>query len=320
VAAVFRTAFELYRRRAGPHLLVAAMFTVPSVFLGLLEQRAASGTADDVPSAGSPAAPGPATTSTPAAPAPPTALAAPAATSAGIGPAPPGTAAAPEIGLESLSVRDIAIRMVWLLIRGLFTAMLVAAVVREAALAVTGRPPAPLASAGYGFAHVLGLGFVGVLAASWALLLLFVAMPLFFLLSVLQRVLPAGAVAGLTLLVGLPVAVLFLTLVALAIPTFVVEGRRGGAALLRVWVLLRGELRHVAATAAVVLAVGFAVGALALAMASATGSVVLPAMAAELLATPFEALVAFFLYLELRSTKERLDVALLEAEVVRNAP
>lgn len=312
VAGTLGTSLALYRRRAGPLLLVSTIFVVPSVLVDLLERRASTAepasqvAAVSAVPGGAPAVP------TPAAPPRDGPSVAPASADAA---APVGDAA-----LEQLSARDVFVRAAWVLIRAIFTSMLVAAVVREATLAVTGSPPAPGRSAGYGFGHVLGLGALGLLAASSAMLLLLLEMPLFFVLSSLQKGLPAGAAVAASFLLALPVALLFLTVAALAIPVFVVEGKRGVAALRRVGHLVKGEIRGVVATVAAVLLVGFAVGGLAVAAAAATGATLAAALAAEVLATPFEALVAFFLYLDLRSRKERLATATLQAELARNAP
>lgn len=322
VGAILFAAAGLYRRRAGPLVLIATIFLVPSALVGVLEERASSEGAAPNPEAAEPG----------------TGKADGGAVAGlardGVGPAAPPAAPAPVVGpatsttpgqaaeelFSGLTARDAFERAVWLFIGSLFTSMLAAAVAREAALAVTGRPPAPLHSAGYGFAHVLGLGFLGILAAAWSLFLLLLGLPAFLLLSMLQRGMSSGIAAGVAFLLALPVALVFATLASLGIPVFVLEGRRGMNALLRVWALVRGELRHVAVAVATILAVGLAASGLATALAAATGASIGPALAAGVVGAPFEALVAFFLYLDLRSRKEPLTVARLEGELTKNAP
>jgi len=316
--AILYTAAGLYRRRSGPLVLIATIFLVPSALVGVLEERAAT----EVP------APPPGADDAKAADG---GLGAPVAREGGAGAAP---AVAPVVGpattstpgppadefLSGLTARDAFERAVWLFIGSLFTSMLAAAVAREAALAVTGRAPAPVQSAGYGFAHVLGLAFLGVLAAAWSLFLLLLAFPAFLVLSLLQKGLSTGIATALAFLLALPVALVFATLASLGIPVFVLEGRRGMNALLRVWTLVRGEVRHVAVTVSVILAIGLAASGLATAIAAATGASIGPGLAAGIVGAPFEALVAFFLYLDLRSRKEPLTVARLETDLTRNAP
>ena len=320
VGLILRTALGLYRRRAGPLLLVAAIFLLPNALLGVLERRASEGPgptsppSPEVVDAGPPAA-GAAAEAKPPAPRPPT-----------IEAAPPGAAPAAEPGpsadevLPNLSAHEAFVRTVWLFIGSLFTSMLAAAVAREAAVAVTGREPAPLHSAGFGFAHVLGLGFLAVLAAAWSLFLLLFAAPAFMLLSLLQGTVPSGVVSGIALGLAFPIALVFAGLASLGIPVFVLEGRRGMGAILRVWVLVRGEVRHTAATVAALLLLGLAASGLALGLSAATGASVVPALAAGIVGAPFEALIAFFLYLDLRARKERLTLATLEGDLARNAP
>jgi len=334
-----RTALELYRRRAFPMLLVATAFLVPSAVLGVLQQRAeeerdlpaseatppepapASGAASSTAPAGPP---GPGATLTAPAAAAPTG---PAPASLGPSPSPPGPApaATPSPGSgESAgsglpSARELAVRGIWTLIGGIFTTMLAAAVAREGALAVTGREPQPGRSVGYGLAHVLGLALLGLLAAAWTLLFLLVAFPLFFVLSVLQRSVP-GLGTALSLAAAIPLALVFVALVSLSIPVYVVEGRRGLAAVLRVWELSRGELRHVAAAVLLILLVGLVASGAAMGLALATGASLLPVLLTGIVAAPLEGLLAFVLYLDLRTRRGRFGVASLQADLARNAP
>jgi hypothetical protein len=336
---IARTALELYRRRAFPLLLVATAFLVPSAVLGVLQQRAdeerdvpASEAAPPAPASASGAAsptvpagpPGPgAAAKAPAAAAP----TGPAPASLGPAPSPPAPAATPTPAPGSVepagyglpSARELAVRGVWTLIGGLFTTMLAAAVAREGALAVTGREPQPGRSVGYGLAHVLGLALLGLLAAAWTLLFLLVAFPLFFVLSILQRSVP-GLGTALSLAAAVPLALVFVALVSLSIPVYVVEGRRGLAAVLRVWELSRGELRHVAAAVLLILLVGLLASGAAMGLALATGASLLPVLLTGILAAPLEGLLAFVLYLDLRTRRGRFGVASLQAELARNAP
>jgi len=112
----------------------------------------------------------------------------------------------------------------------------------------------------------------------------------------------------------------FTTLASLGIPVFVLEGRRGMGALLRVWLLARGEVRHVLGTALVLLLLGVAASGLAVAGEAAFGDEVAPALAVGIAVAPFGALVAFFLYLDLRARKERVTLATLQGDIARNAP
>jgi len=343
---IARTALELYRRRAFPLLLVATAFLVPSAVLGVLQQRAdeerdvpASEAAPPAPAPASGAAsptvpagpPGPgAAAQAPAAEAPtgpaPASLG-PAPASPGPAPSPPGPAPAATPAPGSVepagsglpSARELAVRGVWTLIGGLFTTMLAAAVAREGALAVTGREPQPGRSVGYGLAHVLGLALLGLLAAAWTLLFLLVAFPLFFVLSVLQRSVP-GLGTALSLAAAVPLALVFVALVSLSIPVYVVEGRRGLAAVLRVWELSRGELRHVAAAVLLILLVGLVASGAAMGLALATGASLLAVLLTGIVAAPLEGLLAFVLYLDLRTRRGRFGVASLQAELARNAP
>jgi len=309
VGAVLRAAAELYRRRAGPLVLVATIFLVPNAVLGVLERRAE----ESVPPAATAPEGLPEGTGAARAPAP--------ARPAEVGPAeaaPPGPPS--EDVLTGLTAREVTVRGVWLFIGSLFTSMLAAAVSREAALAVVGRAPAPLRSAGYGFARVLGLGLLAILAAAWAFFLFLFMAPAFVVLSLLQRSIPAGITSAAAALLAFPVAVVFATLASIGIPVFVVEGRRGMGALVRVWLLVRGEIKHVAATVVILLFVGLAASGLAFAVATSGSSGVAAALAFGIVGAPFEGLIAFFLYLDLRARKERVTVATLEGELARHAP
>jgi len=319
--AILRTAAELYRRRAGPLVLIAVIFLVPNALLGVLERRAAESSAGSGPdsplladggaagaSADGGAADGGGSDAGPSAASP----------SPG---SPAGKDGAPGEDLfAGINARDAFESLVWLFIGSLFTSMLAAAVAREAGLAVAGRDPAPLRSVGYGFAHVLGLGFLGILAAAWSLVLLLLAAPVFMVLSLLERVLSTGVVSALAVLLAIPVALVFTTLASLGIPVFVLEGRRGMGALIRVWLLARGEVRHVFATALVLLLVGVTASGLAKALETVTGEGVAPVLAVGVLVAPFAALVAFFLYLDLRARKERVTLATVQDDLSRNAP
>jgi hypothetical protein len=314
---IVRTAAGLYRRRALPLLLVATAFLVPSALLGVLQQRAEEDR--DRPAAEESRAPGGgAASGSSATPAAPAGSRPPSGAEASPSLAPP--AIAPGDGAGDLpSARELAVRGVWILIGGLFTSMLAAAVAREGALAVTGREPQPGRSIGYGLAHVLGLALIGLLAAAFTLLFLLVAFPLFFVLSLLQRSAPALGTAA-SLAAAIPLALVFVALASLAIPVYVVEGRRGLAAVLRVWELSRGELRHVVSAVLLILLVGLAASGAALALALATGTSLLPVLLTGILAGPLEGLLAFVVYLDLRARRERLGIAALQAEVARNAP
>lgn len=306
MGTILRAAAELYRRRAGPLLLVATMFLVPNALLSVLEQRASEGAPAAAPAPEERADAGPVT----AAPRPPE-----------MGPteaAPPGPPS--EDVLTGLTAREVVVRAVWVFIGGLFTSMLAAAVSREATLGVVGREPAPLRSAGYGFAHVLGLGLLGILAAAWAFFLFLFMAPAFVLLSLLQRSLPVALTSAAAALLALPVALVFAGLASLGIPVFVIEGRRGMGALVRVWLLVRGEVKHAVAAVVLLLAVGLVASGLALAVAGAGMPGATAALAFGIVGAPLEALIAFFLYLDLRARKERLSIAALEGELARHAP
>jgi hypothetical protein len=208
---------------------------------------------------------------------------------------------------------------VWALIGGLFTTMLAAAVAREGALAVAGREPQPARSIGYGLAHVLGLGLVGVLAALSTALLLMVFFPFFFLASLLQRAVPVLGTA-LALAGSVPLALAFVALVSLGVPVYVVEGRRGLAALSRVWQLARGAVAHVAGATLLLLLVGLTASGAAMGIAAATGSSLLPVVLTGIAAAPLEGLLGFLLYLDLRARRERFGAAGLQADLARHAP
>jgi len=315
VGAILRTAAQLYRRRAGPLVLIATIFLVPNALLGVLERRAEEGP-EPIPAASGDVAldGGAGSGAQDAGPGKP------ASSAPSVGPAP---AAQPGPLVEEvlpISARDAFVRTVWLFIGSLFTSMLAAAVAREAALAVTGRDPGPMRSAGFGFAHVLGLGFLGILAAAWSLFLLLFAAPAFMLLSALQGSLPGGVISAIAVALAFPIALVFATLASLGIPVFVLEGRRGMNALFRVWGLVRGDIRHAISTVLALLVLGLTASGLAMALAAATGASIAPGLAAGIIGAPFEALVAFFLYLDLRARKERLSVATLQGDLTRNAP
>jgi hypothetical protein len=69
-----------------------------------------------------------------------------------------------------------------------------------------------------------------------------------------------------------------------------------------------------------ILLVGLTASGAAMGLALATGASLLPVLLTGIVAAPLEGLLAFVLYLDLRTRRERFGVASLRAELSRNAP
>jgi len=135
-----------------------------------------------------------------------------------------------------------------------------------------------------------------------------------------------GSVFWISLLVGLVVAVgflllfipglIFLTMLAVAIPALIVEDRRGTAAMGRSWNLVKGHFWHVLGTIAVAFIITIVVGAIIGLFGDSNwflqwifGSI------AQIITAPFTALVSVLLYVDLRAREEGLTGDRLRADL-----
>jgi hypothetical protein len=135
-----------------------------------------------------------------------------------------------------------------------------------------------------------------------------------------------GSVFWISLLVGLVVAIgfllliipgiIFLTMLAVAIPALIVEDRRGTDAMSRSWNLVKGHFWHVLGTIVVAFIITAVVGAVIGIFGDHNwflqwifGSI------AQIITAPFTALVSILLYIDLRSRNEGLTGDRLRADL-----
>jgi hypothetical protein len=135
-----------------------------------------------------------------------------------------------------------------------------------------------------------------------------------------------GSVFWISLLVGLVVAigfllfiipgVIFLTMLAVAIPALIVENRRGTDAMSRSWNLVKGHFWHVLGTIVVAFLITAIVGAIIGLLGDSNwflqwifGSI------AQIITAPFTALVSILLYIDLRARTEGLTADRLRADL-----
>ena len=175
----------------------------------------------------------------------------------------------------------------------IISAVLQAALTRGAALAAVGDPVDTEASYQYGFKK-----FGSVL-----------------LISIL-----VGLVVGIGFILLIIPGIIFLTMLAVAIPALIVEDQRGTAAMSRSWNLVKGHFWHVLGTIVVAALITGVVGAI-LGLLGGTnwflqwifGSI------AQIITAPFAALVTVLLYVDLRVRTEQLTGERLRAELSSTA-
>lgn len=171
--------------------------------------------------------------------------------------------------------------------------VLQAAVVRAAAQAVIGDPVDAEASYRYGFKRLGSVILVAVLSG----LVIF---------------------AGFLLLV-IP-GFIFAVFLSLAIPALVVENKRGTDALGRSWNLVKGNFWHVLGTIFVAAIITGVIGGIISAIGGSNFvlSWIFTAIG-QIITTPFTALVAVVLYLDVRARAESLTAETLRGEIASGA-
>ncbi len=195
-----------------------------------------------------------------------------------------------EVEVTAAGGRAIAASAIVGIFSLLITQLLIGALVWAVVVAVVGREPSVEESYRFGLARVWSILWIGLLVAlaTFAGLLLFI-------------------VPGIIVLVRL----------SMAVPALVVERRRGGEALSRSWSLVRGHGWHVFGTFIVALLLVSLVSNLFTALAAGSGWVVqaLLGAVAQVITTPFTAIVTALLYLDLRARAEGLDLETLAREL-----
>jgi hypothetical protein len=173
----------------------------------------------------------------------------------------------------------------------IITAVLQAALTRGAALASVGDPVDAEASYRYGF-HKFG--------------------------SVLLISILVGLVVAVGFILLIVPGVIFLTMLAVAIPSLIVEDRRGTDAMGRSWNLVKGSFWHVLGTIVVAAIITGIIGSILGLLGGSNwflqwifGSI------AQIITAPFTALVAILLYVDLRVRHENLTGDQLRAELNR---
>jgi hypothetical protein len=171
----------------------------------------------------------------------------------------------------------------------IISAALQAALVRGAALATVGEPIDVEASYRYGFRR-FGSVF-------WISLLVGIIVAVGFILLIIP-------------------GIIFLTMLAVAIPALIVENRRGTDALGRSWNLVKGHFWHVLGTIVVAAIITGVVGSIFGLFGGSNwflqwifGSI------GTIITAPFSALVAILLYVDLRARNEGLTGERLRADL-----
>jgi hypothetical protein len=183
----------------------------------------------------------------------------------------------------------VAVAIIAAAIGVIISAVLQAAILRGAAEATIGDPVDVEASYRWGFRH-----FGSVL-----------------LLAVL---------VGLTVVVGLILLVIpgliFLVFFSVSVPALVVENRRGTKAMGRSWNLVSGHFWHAVAVILVAAILAGIVGGIIGALGGSSWVLrwIFGAIA-QIITSPFTALVSVLLYLDLRARKEALTADVLRAEL-----
>lgn len=183
----------------------------------------------------------------------------------------------------------IVVTVIGLVITVVISAALQAAITRAAAQSTVGEPIDVAASYAFGFKK-----FGAVLLTS----------------------IVVGLVVGFGFVLLIIPGVIFLTMLAVAIPVVVIEGQGVGAAMSRSWALAKGNFWHVLGTvvvaailAGIVTGIIGAIGGSNWFLAWIFGSI------GSILTAPFTALVTVLLYLDLRTRAEGLTSAQLRSEL-----
>jgi hypothetical protein len=171
----------------------------------------------------------------------------------------------------------------------IISAALQAALVRGAALATVGEPIDVEASYQYGFRR-FGSVF-------WISLLVGIIVAIGFILLIVP-------------------GIIFLTMLAVAIPALIVENRRGTDALSRSWNLVKGHFWHVLGTIVVAAIITGVIGSIFGLLGGSNwflqwifGSI------GTIITAPYSALVAILLYVDLRARTEGLTGERLRADL-----
>ena len=177
----------------------------------------------------------------------------------------------------------------------LITQVLIGALAWAVAQAVVGREPTAFESYRFGMARLWSILWVGILVG-------------------------LAAFAGFILLV-VP-GIFVLVRLSVAIPALVVERLRGGEALSRSWSLVRGHGWRVLGTFVTVFALTGIVTGIFTAPASGSGWLLRAVLAAiaQVITTPFTAIVTLLVYLDLRARAEGLDLETLARELEAARP
>ncbi len=184
--------------------------------------------------------------------------------------------------------RTVLLLFVGGLIAALITQVLTGAIARAAAGTLVGETLTVGGAFEYGFARLWSILLVGLLVA-------------------------LAVVVGLILLVipGIIAAVMF----SVALPALVVEGKRGTEAMRRSWDLVSGHFWHVLGAYIVAFLIAGVVNAMLAALFQGWFLSGVAAAGGSILTTPFTALVAMLIYLDVRVRTEGLTEDRLRADL-----
>jgi hypothetical protein len=173
----------------------------------------------------------------------------------------------------------------------IISAVLSAALTRGAALASVGDPVDTEASYRYGFRRLGSVLLVSILV---------------------------GIVVGVGFILLVIPGVIFLTMLAVAIPALVVEDRRGTDAMSRSWNLVKGSFWHVLGTIVVAaLLTGIVAGIIGAIGGSNWFLQWIFGSIGQIITAPFTALVTILLYIDLRARHEALTGEQLRIDLSR---
>ena len=185
----------------------------------------------------------------------------------------------------------VAGTLIGLAITVIISAVLQAALTRGAALASVGDPVDAEASYRYGFRRFGSVLLVSILV---------------------------GLVVGIGFILLIIPGVIFLTMLAVAIPALIVEDRRGTDAMGRSWNLVKGSFWHVLGT---IVVAGIITGIVAGIIGAIGGSnwflQWIFGSIGQIITAPFSALVSILLYIDLRVRHEALTGDQLRADLSR---
>ncbi len=184
---------------------------------------------------------------------------------------------------------SVLVGLIVLAIIIIIPAVLQAALTRGAALAAVGDPIDTEASYQYGFKKFGSVLWISILV---------------------------GLVIGIGFILLFIPGVIFLTMLAVAIPALIVEDQRGAKAMSRSWELVKGHFWHVLGTIAITIVISIVVSLVFSVLGGSNwflqwifGSI------AEIITAPFWALVTILLYIDLRVRNEQLSGERLRSEL-----